>query len=213
MNTVKIHTVKNAKWQNAAGDEVPVKFVPKADKVKEGIAGNIYKAAIRAEATLLALHCMMRAAFTEVDALLKEEYEMKSGKKKTNTKGNLVWYNFDKSLKVEANINDIVKWDDALMTEALSLLNDYISSNMSDANELINQLVQSAFANTKGMIDTGKVFQILRYESKIKHKQFQKACELIKQAQSVDKTKLYMRVWEKDSGNEYRNINLNFSNI
>ena len=99
------------------------------------------------------------------------------------------------------------------MVEALALLNTYISANMSEANELISQLVKSAFANTKGEIDTGKVFQILRYEDKIKNKQFQKACELIKQAQSIDKTKLYMRVWEKDAEGSYRNINLQFSNI
>ena len=84
---------------------------------------------------------------------------------------------------------------------------------MTEANELISQLVKSAFANTKGMIDTDKVFQILRYEEKIKNKQFQKACELIKQAQSIDRTKLYMRIWEKDADGAYRNINLNFSNI
>ena len=213
MNQVKIHTPKNATWINASGDAVPVKFVPKADKAKEAIAGKVYNAAMKAEAVLMQLHTMLREAFTEVDALLKQEYELKAGKKKASTKGNLSWFNFDRSLKVEANINDIVKWDNALMTEALTLLNTYISTNMTEANELISELVKSAFANTKGMIDTGKVFQILRYEDKIKNKSFQKACDLIKQAQSIDKTKLYMRVWEKDETGAYRNINLNFSNI
>lgn len=213
MNNVKIHTKKNATWVNAAGDVVPFKFVPKSDIYKEAIAGVVYKAAIKAEAALIEFHMMLRDAFIEVDAMLKEEYEIKAGKKKASTKGNLSWFNFDRSLKVEANINDIVKWDNALMTEALTLLNTYISTNMTEANELISELVKSAFANTKGMIDTGKVFQILRYEDKIRNKQFQKACELIKQAQSIDKTKLYMRVWEKDETGAYRNINLNFSNI
>ncbi len=213
MNTVTIHTPKNATWINAAGDAVPYKFVPKADKSKETLAGKILKAAINAELVLLSLHGMMKEAFTEVAALIKAEYELKNDKKKPQGKGSLTWFNFDKSIKIEADVNDIVKWDGALMTESLTLLNAYLSTSMSDANVLIAGLVKSAYANTKGMIDTGKVFQILKYEADIKDKRFQKACELIKQAQSIDRTKLYMRVWVKEEDGSYRNVNLNFSNI
>ncbi len=213
MNKVKIHTARDTTWINASGDAVPVKFVPKSDKSKEVLAGKIHKAALNAEAVLEALYAQLNEAFEEVKALLKAEYELKNDKPKKKGKGSLTWFNFDRSLKIEADINEIVKWDSSLMTEALSLLNSYISANLTESNVLISELVKSAFANTKGMIDTGKVFQILRYEDKIKNKNFQKACELIKQAQSIDKTKLYMRVWEKDEQGAFRNINLNFSSL
>ena len=212
MKQVKIYTTKDSTWVNAAGDKVPVKFVPPADKVKETFAGKIYKSAMHAEATLSAFHAMLNGAFSEVNKLIREEYELKYNKKKEG-KGNVTWFSFDRSIKVEAEVNDIVKWDQAMMTEALQLLNTYISTNMSETNELIAGLVQSAFANSKGMIDTGKVFQILKHQDKIKNKGFQKACEMIKQAQSIDRTKLYMRVWEKVEDGSYRNINLNFSSI
>jgi hypothetical protein len=212
--TVKIHTAKNATWVNAAGDAVPFKFVPKSDKRKEELAGKLHATALKVEASIAALHTTMRAAFKEVEQLVKAEYELKNGKKKAvGEKGNITWFNFDRSIKIEANVNDIVKWDSALMTESLTLLNSYISSSMSDANVLIAGLVKSAFSNTKGMIDTAKVYQILRHEEQIKDKRFQKACELIKQASSIDRTKLYMRIWEKGEDGEYRNVNLNFSNI
>jgi hypothetical protein len=213
MPTVKIQTSKNATWLNAAGDSVPFKFVPKSDKSKEVLAAKIWKAALSVEASLAQLHSMMKEAFTEVSALVKAEYELKNDKKLKTGKGSLTWFNFDRSIKVEADVNDIVKWDSGLMTEALILLNKYISANMTESNELISELVKSAFANQKGMIDTGKVFQLLRYEDKIKAVAFQKACELIKQAQSIDRTKLYMRVWEKQDDGSYRNINLTFSTL
>lgn len=210
--SIKIHTAKDSTWTNAMGDVVPVKFVPQSDKVKETLAGKVLKAALNAEAVLLSLHAMMDQAFTDVSSMIKQEYELKNKKKKEG-KGSLTWFSFDRSVKIEADMNEIVKWDGALMTEALELLNQYISANMTEANELISGLVKSAFANTKGMIDTGKVFQLLKYEDRIRAKAFQKACELMKKAQSIDKTKLYMRVWAKETAGDYRNVNLNFSSL
>lgn len=212
MNNVKIYTPKDSTWVNATGDAVPFKFVPPTDKAKEILAGKVLNASIKIEADLKAFYEMLSRAFAEINLMVKKEYELKNGKPKGG-KGSITWFNFDRSIKVEADVNEIAKWDNALMTEALTLLNTYLSQNMTDANELISGLVSSAFANTKGMIDTGKVFQILKYEDKIKHKSFQKACDLIKQAQSIDKTKLYMRVWEKGEDGSYRNINLNFSSL
>jgi hypothetical protein len=212
-NNVKIHNSKDTIWTNATGDQVPLKFVPKTDKVKESLAGKIYKAAKNAEATLNELYTLMQGAFDEVRDLIKDEYSIKYNKEKKSGKGSITWFNFDRSIKIEANVNDLVKWDNALMTQALELLNDYLSQNLTEANELIAGLVKSAFANSKGMIDTGKVFQILKYQDKIKQKSFQKACELMKNAQSIDRTKLYMRVFEKDASGQYININLNFSSL
>jgi hypothetical protein len=213
MNNVRIHTKKDQTWTNAAQDIVPVKFVPQSDKRKEELSGTIYKAALAAETSLKKLYTMMDEAFKEVTHLVKQEYELAKGKAKKQGKGSFTFYNFDKSLKVEAEVNDIVKWDASLMTEALGLLNKYINASLTDSNELIRSLVNDAFSNRNGQIDSRKIFQLLKYESKIKNGNFLKACELIKNGQSIDRTKLYMRVWEKDEKGEYRNINLNFSSL
>lgn len=212
MNKVKIHSRKDSTWVNAAGDIVPVKFVPKSDLQKEVYAGQIHKAALNAEAVLKSLYELMDRACKEISAMVREEYQFAKGKAKKATEG-FTWYNFDKSLRIEAEVNDIMKWDDALMTEALKLLNKYIGSTLGESNELIKGLINDVFTSRKGTIDSRKVFQLLKYESKIKNASFQKACELIKQAQGIDRTKLYMRVWEKDAKGEYRNVILNFSNL
>lgn len=209
MSNVKNHTPKDKVWINAEGESVPVKFVPAEDKLKEAYAMKIHKVALGVEASLAALYLIMNDATQAIVAKVKEQFEIKQKK----YKGNITWYNFNRSIKVEAEMNDIVKWDEALMTEALSLLNQYLDSHLSDTDVLVKDLINKAFSNTKGMIDTGKVMQLLKYEERIRSEKFKKACSLIRQAQSIDKTKLYMRIWEKQTDGSYRNINLNFSSL
>lgn len=210
---VKTYSSKDATWTNAAGEIVPQKFVPKTDIVKERSAAIIYKHAVAAEKALQQLHELMNDATQDIAALIKQEYALKTSKEKKPGKGSITWYNFDKSLKIEADVNEVSKWDDALMNEAKQLLTQFLNAQLTDTSELIKGLVNDAFNGARGGIDSRKVFQILKYEEKIKSAKFQKACQLIKQAQGIDKTKLYMRVWEKQDDGQYRNINLNFSSI
>ncbi len=214
MSAVKIHTTKDAHWTDASGAKVPLKFVPSSAKSAESLAGKIFKNAITVEQQLSDLHKQMKEAVEEVANAIKIEYSLKNkGKEKKPGKGAITWYNFDRSLKIEASVNEIPKWDGSLLSAAHGLLKEYISGAIGEANELIKGLVNDAFANNKGGVDSKKILQILRYEDKIKNAKFQKACELLKQAQSIDKTKLYMRVWAKEDNGEYRDINLNFSSI
>jgi hypothetical protein len=212
-NVVKFQSTKDSTWRTSTGEAVPVKFLPKSTKTKETVGAKIYKAALAAEQTLIDLHKMMQAAFTEIDRLVKAEYQIKYEKEKRQGKGGLTWYNHDMSLKVEASVDEVCKWDAALMTEARTLLDAYLSTALTETHQLISDLVLGAFSNNKGTIDSKKVFLILKHQNKIKNAKYQKACELIKQAQGVDKTKLYMRAWAKQDDGQYRNINLNFSNI
>lgn len=207
---MNFQTSKQKTWQDAEGNEVPFKFVPVIDRKKESLAEKLHKASIKCEAQLSDLHQQMNAAVEEIREAVLEEYKLKGRKE---SKGNITWYNFDRSLKVEAALNDISRWDEALMTEAKELLDDYIRSSMSDANELISGLVSSAFSNTKGSIDSSKVFQILKFEGKIKDKRFLKACEMMKRAQQLDRTKKYMRIWRRAADGQYETINLNFSSL
>ncbi|MFT3750935.1 MAG: DUF3164 family protein [Agriterribacter sp.] len=209
---VNIQTKKD-KWTDAAGNDVPQKFLLKSDKVKEAFAGKIYKQALAIEAQLNAFHEMMREASEAVLAIVRNDYELKNGKAKKQTKGAFTWFNYDRSLKVESDVNDIVKWNTALLSEAHELLKEYITGEIGETNVLIKGLVNEAFATSRGEVDSRKIFQILKWEDKVNNKKFSKACGLLKQAQTIDKTKLYMRVWEKQQDGQYRNINLNFSSL
>jgi hypothetical protein len=204
---------KATAWTNASGEVVPVKYITKSDKLKETLGSQLHKKALTVEKALAELHKLMADACDQVSLMVRQEYELKNGKSKPSTKGNLVWYNFDGSLKVEAKINDFVKWDDALMTEAKQLINEYLDSQLGEDHVLIKDLANEAFANSKGQIDSRKVFALLKYEGKIKSKRYTKACELMRQAQRVDRSKLYMMMSERLDDGSYRAINLNFSSI
>jgi tRNA G10 N-methylase Trm11 len=173
----------------------------------------LYKGALKAEQILNDLHEAMHLSTQEVAQLVREEFDIKERKGRGKGKGNITWYNFDKSLKIEADVQDIVKWDEAMMTEAKLLFDEYLDKNLTEDHALIKEMVMKAFSNNKGMIDSRQVFQLLKYEEKIKNEKYRKACKLMKQAQGIDKTKLYMRIWEKTEDGSYRNINLNFSSI
>lgn len=208
-----IHSKKHPVWINAAGDQVPVKFVPKNDIEKEKLAADVLAAALKASEQLAKLHAKMLAATEAVKAMVKEQLGIEGRKGVGKGKGSLTWYSFDKSIKIEADMNEISRWDEPMMAEALNLLNTYLNENLSDANILIKGLVSDAFSSNKGTIDTKKVFQLLKYEDQIKDKNFQSACKLIRKAQDVDRTKLYMRIATRQEDGSYKYINLNFSAI
>lgn len=211
--TVKIHTTKDAVWHNAAGDAVPAKYVSKADRHKETWAGALHKQALKAEDVLADLHTAMKDGCEQIAALVRQEYEIKNGKKPRETKGNLTWYNFDGSIKVEANVNEIVKWDDAMMAEARKLLDKYLDSSLSETQAVIKKIMMAAFSNRKGTIDGRKVFELLSYENEVNSSNYKKACEIMRQAQTIDRSKLYMSISERLQDGSYRSIVLNFSNI
>jgi hypothetical protein len=143
--------------------------------------------------------------------MLEEEYKLKKSKRKEVK--SFTWFNFDRSIKIEADVHDIVKWDQTLMSESKRLFDEYIDSSLPEEFSFIKDLVTEGFSNQKGGIDSKNVFKLLKYESKFKNTKYTKACGLIKQAQGVDKTKLYQRVWGKMDTGEYRGINLNFASI
>ncbi len=210
---VKTFTTKDATWINAAGDEVPVKHVTPTEKAREATANKLHKAALKAEAALTDLYVQFQEAKAEAMETMRREFELKTGRQKAKSKGNFTWYCFNNSIKMEANINDILKWDNAIMTEAYKLMDEYISSQLTDNQSLIKSLVSDAFSTSKGEFDPRKVFQLLKYECKINSSKFKKACELMRQAQRIDSTKLYMRISEKMEDGSYRPINLNFSSL
>lgn len=198
-------------WQDASGNNIPMKYISQSEKKKETIAARLHKQAVAAETVLSNLMTIMQQGFDEVRQMLRDELSIK--KKVGPMQKSITWFNFDKSVKLEAKTNDFVKWDEALLSEALDLLNNFITSNMGEANELIQQLVKDAFSNRKKQVDSRKIFQILRYQEQVKNKTFQQACELLKKAQQFDKSKIYMRIWVKDEKGQYQPINLNFASL
>jgi hypothetical protein len=212
MNIVTIQTPKSKTWVDADGNEVPYKFVPQGDRIKENLAATLLKKALKIEQQLQDFYNEIREGFDKVYQQMLDDYKIKN-KKDRKIKGSYTWFNFNRSIKIEGDINDVVKWDEAKMALAREYFDEYLSKNLSTSNEFLRGLIQKVFSNSKGMIDTAQVFVILRYQDKEKDASFQKACNIMRDAQSVGNTKKYYRVWVREDDGSYRNINLNFSSL
>ncbi|MGN7787391.1 DUF3164 family protein [Niabella sp. 22666] len=209
---ITIQTPKQSTWHDADGNEVPLKFVPKSDRVKEKLAGTLVKKALALEQDLLAFFTELKAGCDAVYNQMLEDYKIANNKER-KIKGSYTWFNFDRSIKIEGDVKDLVKWDEAKMALAREHFDEYMAKNLSTTNELVRGLIQKAFSNNKGMIDTAQVFLILKYQSSEKDASFQTACDLMRNAHSVANSKKYYRVWVRQEDGQYRNVNLNFSSL
>jgi hypothetical protein len=205
------HKKTDRVWKDAAGLQIPARFVTNAERSFELLSAKVLKSALHAEKTLLDLHVLMSECFEEVRALINQE--MDSKKKPPLKQKSLTWFNFDKSVKIEAKSSDLIKWNESMLTEAMDLINIFLGKSMGDVNDLIRRLVADALSNRKKQVDARKIFQIIKHRDKIKNKDFQAACDLLIQAQGYDRSKIYMSVSFRKQDGVYQAVNLNFSNF
>lgn len=204
---------KNGKnWTDESGIEIPFNRVSKLERSKEMYAGRIFRIAEKINSALCDFKDVIQTAVDDVTKEINEEYKAVNNKVK-NTKGNYTWYNFDRSVKIEVNINEQVRFDEAKIAAARELFDKFIEKNVQGTDDVVRQLINSAFANTKGGLDSKRVLSLLRYRTKIKDKQFHAALDLIQDSISRPSSKRYFRIWAKDMEGKYQNIELNFSAI
>lgn len=194
-------------WTDAQGITIPFNRISKVERLKEKLSGGIAKSAIKIHGMLKDLHTEIINASKAINEEIKKE-----GKSKV-TKGNFTWYNFDKSLKIEVAVDDKVSFDEAMIATAREILDKFITKNVVGTDDIIRQLLNAGFHNSKGGLDKNKLMTTLSYRKKIKDQQFHAACDLIEESMSVTDTKRYYRIWIKDEQGEYQNVNLQFSNV
>lgn len=203
---------KNKAWSDESGIEIPANRVSKVEKVKEEQSEKVYKQAVKAEKVLAELFDLIATANETVCHEINAENKLLNKSIKP-TKGNHTWYNFDRTLKIECAIQEGIRFDEAKISAARELFDKFIERNVQGTDEIVRQLINSAFANTKGGLDSKKVLSLLKFRSKIKDKQFLSALDLIQDSISRPNSKRYYRVWVKNEEGEYKNIDLNFSSL
>lgn len=206
-NTPNIQKAGKA-WIDEIGIEIPFNRILKSEKLKEQLSGSLFKQALKINSLLLAFKEAIERAVLEVRELLISEEKLHK-----NSKGNFTWYNFDRSIKIEVNVNETIRFDEGMIASARELFDSFISKNVQGTDDIVRQLINTAFANTKGGLDSKKVLSLLKYRTKIKDKQFQQALDLIQDSISRPTSKRYFRVWVKNEDGQYENIELNFSSI
>lgn len=203
----KAYTSKDKLWTDHTGLPIPYTRTSAVERLQERHAATLLNEAKKLEAQIAAFKEKVAKLHTEVVAA----HEAKEGVELKKTKGNMQWYNFDRSIKVEADVQERIEFDDITIAMAREKLNAFLDQSVKSDVEFVVELVTSAFNTTNGKLDAKKVMALLGYKHKIKAALFQEAMSLIEKSIKRTGSKMYFRVGEQQDDGSYSNVNLNFS--
>ncbi|MCU7615638.1 DUF3164 family protein [Chryseobacterium sp. PBS4-4] len=211
MNTVNQQTAKNQFWTDESGMQIPYNRTTATERKKEKTAFSVAKKAQNAHKILKEVK---DAVSTATDEILNDERE--ANNVKLDGKGNYTWYNFDRSIKIQVDINEAIKFDEIKIASAKEKLMNLIRTNIS-GDDFIISLVEDAFQTSKGKLDAKRILSLRKHSSRIKNgaiKQgWEEAMTLIDESISRPKSKSYHKIWLKNEEGKYEAIELNFSSL
>lgn len=198
--------IKDKVWKDESGTDVPVEYVSPGMRLKER---NAYIIARESKA----INKRLRNFKQLVERLSDDVYRkaMEEFKAKSDGKGNFTWFNFDRSIKIEVSISDRIDFDDLAIKASKEKLDNFLTENLISNMEFIKDLVIDAFSTSRGKIDAKKVFQLMKYRTKIHHPLFQEAINILSEGIRRPGSKTYFRIWEREADGSYKLIELNFS--
>ena len=204
-------TSKDANWIDETGNSIPFNRTTKSERLKEKYSNKILKEAQNATEKLKSLRDLMDVAIGEI----LEECRIENSVK-LDGKGNFTWYNFNRSIRVEVNINELITFDEIKLESAKEKLLSLIRHNTS-GDDFIISIIEQAFQTAKGRLDTKRILGLKKHTTRIANEgirtTWREAMDLIDQSISRPTSKKYMKVYLKDETGEYQNIPLNFSNL
>lgn len=202
---------KDKNWIDEAGSSVPYSRTTKLERLKEKEAFKLYNEASAINAKLQSFkEHIVKTVEAVLDEARNENNVALSGK------GNYTWYNFDRSLKIEVNVNEQIKFDEVLIESAKEILFNLIRENV-QGDDFIISIIEDAFQTSKGKLDTKKILGLKKHSSRIKNIQMKtewdRAMSIIDKSISRPNSKTYFKVWYKDNEGKYNPVELNFSSI
>ncbi|TSE02804.1 DUF3164 family protein [Aquimarina algiphila] len=206
--TIK-QTSKDKFWYDESGQAIPYNRTTKTERLMERRSSQLLKDAE-------GIHHKLSDFKANINLICREVYEtfMKDkGLIQENRKGNFTWFNFNRTIKIEVSVTDRIEFDDLTIQAAKEKFHQFLDTNISSNDEFIKQMVLDAFETSKGKLDTRKVFDLIRYKTKIKKPLFQQAVQLLQESIRRPESRTYFRVWLKDENGKYNNVDLNFSSI
>lgn len=199
---------RDGMWTDESGTQIPVNRLTKAEKIMERNAYKLLQGAQKLNADLVAYKKQLIDLSNEAYEAFMAEKEAKT------TKGNFTWYNFNRSIKIEVAISDRIEFDDLTIEAAKARFDEFLKANITSKNEFVKDMILDAFqTERKGKLDVKRVLQLTRYEDRINDSLFSEAVQLINEAIRRPSSKTYFRIWLKDEGGKYQNIDLNLSSI
>lgn len=196
-------------WADETGTEIPYSRTTKYERQAERSLASMAKEAVKINEGLAAFKERIRQESMELYELFCQENGGKPGK----GRGGATFYNFDRSIKMEVSIHDLISFDENTIELAKQKLDELLNDGLTGAKDFVKPLVMEAFNTSGGRLDTKKVLGLKRHAAKVRQPLYDEAMALIDKAIRRPQTREYYRVWVRDERGEYQDIQLNFSAI
>lgn len=193
-------------WLDHRGNEVPRDYVPKFDRYNEIQVSKIFNAAIKLNEQIARFKAM---SYEIADALYAEMLR-NANISPSDRKGNYTLTSFDKSIRIEVNVNELIEFDENINLAQMKL-QEFIENKTKGVDIDIVALINQAFTTRKGRLDKARIFGL--FSLNITHPLWQESMELIRKSINRNSTVRYMEISEKDENGRYIPIRLNFATI
>lgn len=207
MTTPKQQTPKDKEWRDAKGSVIPYNRTTAYERLCEKNAHAILAEAMKVNSALAKLKQLFGDKHTEI----LDAFKQKEGTDLKESKGNKVWYSFDRGISVECKIQERIEFEDLLITAAREKLNEFLSNKLSSDDVFVVEMVTTAFETTNGKLDAKRIMHLLSYKSKVRAALFQEACAMIEKSMRRTFSKSYMSVGVRQEDGSYQYVQLNFS--
>ena len=205
------HTTKDKIWIDESGTQIPYNRTTPIERKKEKHAFNLLKKGQNVTKILTELKAAVKEASDEV---LNAERE--ASNVKLSEKGNYTWYNFDKSIKIQVDVNEPIKFDEIKIASAKEKLMNLIRTNI-NGDDFIISIAEDAFQTSSGKLDPKKILGLRKHSSRIRNEaiklEWEEIMKQIDASITRPKSKSYYKIWVKNEEGEYEGVELNFSNI
>ncbi len=120
-------------WNDESGTGIPYNRTTKVERLHERSSAKIAKLALDVNKRLVAFNDV-------ISDLSQEAYDayMQSKGIDKKTKGNYTWYNFDRSIKIEINVNQPIVFDSLTITAAKEKLDEFLDANIESKNHFLS---------------------------------------------------------------------------
>ncbi len=197
---------KNGNWINFVGDAVPVRYVPKIEKLRDQAVEKLIKKAKKINEQLAKFRV---EAFAEIEKYLQQTQKLYDVNERTAV-GNKQLSNFSNNRKVEIQVAKFITLDDRLSL-AKSLIDKCLTKWSEGANEKLKIVVMDAFrVDKRRQLDKEKILGLRKLD--IKDADWKKAMGIIADSITVVSKKEYIRFSQKNEKGEYKTIPLDIAN-
>ncbi len=200
---------KDKTWIDESGTEIPYNRTTTSERLKEKYAFALLSDAEAINKKATDFKAKITELVQEVIDAAREENSVK-----LEGKGNFTWYNFNRSIKIEVNVNEQITFDELTIESAKEKLMDLIRTNIT-GDDFIISIVEDAFQTSRGKLDPKKVLGLRRHTERIKNTklkaEWSDIMTLIDKSISRPNSKTYFKVWKKNDEGKYEGVELNFS--